>query len=156
MTPSTWLYTIHVLAAVLWVGGLFFAWVILHPVVTAILDTPSRARFWNTLFPRFFRWVWGVVIVLPATGIGILQLNFNGFETAPRYIQIMMGLYLAMVALFLKIQAVQLPQLKRSVSDQDWPTAAQTLKRIRTLAGFNLLLGVIVLIVAAARLNTFS
>ena len=100
--------------------------------------------------------MWGVVIVLPATGIGILQLNFNGFETAPRYIQIMMGLYLAMVALFLKIQAVQLPQLKRSVSDQDWPTAAQTLKRIRALAGFNLLLGVIVLIVAAARLNTFS
>ncbi|GGM07344.1 CopD family protein [Pseudomonas asuensis] len=156
MTPSTWLYTIHVLAAVLWVGSLFFAWVILHPVVAATLDTPTRIRFWNALFPRFFRWVWGAVITLPVTGIGILHLNFNGFETAPRYIQIMMGLYLAMVALFLKIHAIQLPQLRRSVSGQDWLAAAQVLKQIRTLAGFNLLLGISVVIVASARLNAFG
>jgi uncharacterized membrane protein len=67
----------------------------------------------------------------------------------------MIGLYLAMVALFLKIQAVQLPQLKRSVSEQDWPGAGVVLKRIRTLAGFNLLLGITIIVVAAARVTSF-
>src|SRR5471032_272903 len=111
MTPFALVYTLHVLAALIWVGGMFFAWMVLRPAVGAALEGPARLKLWVQVFPRFFAWVWGAVIVLPITGVGMIQLHFTGFETAPRYVQVMMGLYLVMVALFIRIQSLQLPEL---------------------------------------------
>ena len=31
MTPFAALYAVHVLAALVWVGGMFFAWMVLRP-----------------------------------------------------------------------------------------------------------------------------
>jgi len=41
------------------------------------------------VFPRFFIWVWGAVILLPVTGIGMININFSGLQTAPRYVQVL-------------------------------------------------------------------
>lgn len=103
MTAFSLAYTLHVLAALVWVGGMFFAWMILRPAAVAALEGPARLRLWANVFQRFFVWVWVAVAILPISGIGLLQLRFNGFETAPRYVQVMMGLYLVMTALFLSL-----------------------------------------------------
>lgn len=81
----------------------------------------------------------------------MLQLNFGGFETAPKYVQVMMGLYLAMLALFIRVQALQLPALKRAVAAEDWPAGGEVLGKIRRLVGLNLLIGIVVVTVAATR-----
>jgi len=52
------LYLVHVLATVVWVGGMFFAHQCLRPVVRAQLEGPQRLRLWNGVFGRFFPWVW--------------------------------------------------------------------------------------------------
>ncbi len=111
MTPYALVYALHVLAALVWVGGMFFAWTILRPAAVAALEAPARLGLWLEVFRRFFHWVWAAVILLPISGVGMLHLSFNGFAGAPRYVQVMMGLYVAMLALFLRVQALQVPEL---------------------------------------------
>ncbi|POD32934.1 hypothetical protein BKM14_11845 [Pseudomonas syringae pv. syringae] len=151
MTAFSTVYTLHLLAALVWVGGMFFAWMVLRPAVIAALEGHSRLKVWVQVFPRFFAWVWAAVVLLPITGIGMIQLNFTGFETAPRYVQIMMGLYVVMVALFLRIQSLQLPELRRAVEAEQWAEGAAALGNIRRLVGINLIIGLAVVMLAAAR-----
>jgi uncharacterized membrane protein len=151
MTPYAVTYALHLLAALVWVGGMFFAWMILRPAAVSTLEAPARLKLWIEVFQRFFYWVWAAVIVLPITGVGMLNLHFSGFETAPRYVHIMIGLYIAMLALFLRVQALLLPELRRAVAAEDWPSGGAVLGRIRRLVGINLILGLVLIGIAAAR-----
>lgn len=152
MPTYTLLYVLHLLAALLWVGGMFFAWMVLRPAAAGILQPAERLRLWVDVFARFFRWVWAAVLVLPVSGFALLHLRFASFDTAPGYVHAMFGLYLAMLALFLRIALLQLPQLRRAVISEDWPTGAIALGRIRRLVGINLIIGLLIVIIAGARL----
>ncbi|PMU14015.1 MULTISPECIES: CopD family protein [unclassified Pseudomonas] len=151
MTVFSFAYTLHVLAALTWVGGMFFAWMILRPAAVAALDGPARLKLWVNVFQRFFVWVWVAVLVLPISGVGLLQLRFSGFETAPRYVQVMMGLYVVMTALFIRIQALKLPELRVAVAAEDWSAGAAALGQIRKLVGINLIVGLVLVAIASAR-----
>ncbi|CAI8787936.1 putative membrane protein [Pseudomonas sp. IT-196MI5] len=151
MTPFSLIYSLHVLAALVWVGGMFFAWMVLRPAAITALEGPARLKLWVEVFQGFFRWVWVAVVLLPVSGVGMLNLHFNGFESAPRYVQVMMGLYVVMTALFIRIQALMLPELRTAVTGQDWPAGASVLGRIRRLVGINLLVGLAVVAIAAVR-----
>lgn len=91
MTPFALLYALHVLAATVWVGGMFFAWMVLRPAAVAMLQAPERLRLWTDVFRRFFVWVWVAVLVLPISGIGMWHMRFGALESAPRYVHIMAG-----------------------------------------------------------------
>ncbi|WLG97022.1 DUF2269 family protein [Pseudomonas sp. Z1-14] len=151
MTPFALVYTLHLLAALVWVGGMFFAWMILRPAAITALEGPARLKLWVEVFQRFFVWVWVAVVLLPISGVGLIHMRFAGFETAPRYVQVMMGLYVVMAALFIRIQGLQLPALRNAVTAQDWPTGAAVLGKIRRLVGINLLIGLLVVAIGAAR-----
>ena len=151
MTVFALLYALHVLAALVWVGGMFFAWMVLRPAAAATLQAPERLKLWADVFRRFFVWVWVAVLVLPISGIGLWHLRFDGMEGAPRYVHIMAGLYLVMLALFLRIQLLQLPALRRAVEAQSWPEGGAVLGGIRRLVGINLLIGLLVVTLASAR-----
>ena len=81
-----------------------------------------------------------------AQGLGLVDAG-----TVKRVVQVMIGLYLVMLALFLRIQALQLPELRRAIEAQDWPTGGAVLARIRRLVGINLLVGLALVSIAAAR-----
>jgi len=151
MTAFALLYSIHVLAAVIWIGGMFFAWMVLRPAAVSELQAPERLKLWSEVLRRFFKWVWITVLVLPISGIGMWHMRFEGLAAAPRYVHIMAGLFLVMLALFLRIQLLQLPELKRAVSTQSWPEGGAALGKIRQLVGINLLLGLLVVALASAR-----
>ncbi|WP_335943540.1 CopD family protein [Pseudomonas sp. G166] len=151
MTPFALVYTLHLLAALVWVGGMFFAWMILRPAAMTALEGPARLKLWLEVFQRFFVWVWVAVVLLPISGVGLIHVRFAGFETAPRYVQVMMGLYVVMTALFIRIQGLQLPALRSAVTAQDWPAGAAVLGKIRKLVGINLLIGLLVVAIGAAR-----
>ncbi|WP_342649492.1 CopD family protein [Pseudomonas sp. REB1044] len=145
-------YTLHVLAALVWVGGMLFAWLILRPAAVVALEGPARLRLWLEVFRRFFGWVWLAVAVLAISGIGMLHLRFGGFDAAPRHVQVMIGGGIAMFALFMRVQALLLPELRTAVQAEDWASGAAVLGRIRRMVGINLLLGVAVVAVASSRL----
>ena len=142
-------YTLHVLAALVWVGGMFFAWLVLRPATVAALDGPARLRLWVEVFRRFFGWVWVAVAILAISGIGMLHMRFSGFETAPKYVQLMMGGAIVMFALFLRVQALLLPDLRAAVQAEDWPAGAAALGRIRRVVGINLIVGLVLVAIAA-------
>ena len=54
----------HVLTAVIWVGGLFFAYFVLRPVAANMLETHDRLNLWRKVLRRFFHFVWVSVITL--------------------------------------------------------------------------------------------
>jgi uncharacterized membrane protein len=124
---------------------------VLRPAAMKALEGPARLKLWVEVFQGFFRWVWVAVVLLPISGVGMIHLQYESFETAPRYVQVMMGLYVVMTALFIRIQALLLPELRTAVAAQDWPTGAAVLGRIRKLVGINLIVGLVLVAIAATR-----
>ena len=57
MLETTLALTFHILGAVVWVGGMFAAYVCLRPAAGA-LEAPQRLKLWRGFFAKFFPWVW--------------------------------------------------------------------------------------------------
>lgn len=141
--------TLHLLATLVWVGGMFFAYQILRPAALG-LQPPERLPLWLWTFARFFPWVWAAVIILPVTGYWMLFGYFGGFKDAGIYIHIMHALGWAMIALFLHVFFAPYSRFKKAVKNKDYAEAAKHLASIRRLIGINLSLGVVVVIDAVA------
>ena len=138
----------HVLSAVIWVGGMFAAYVCLRPAAGP-LEPPQRLRLWRDFFARFFPFVWASVLLLLASGYFMLITSFGGFAHAPLYINLMQGIGLIMVVLFAWLFHGPWLAFKRAVDASDWPKAAEKLDRIRQIISVNLPLGLIVVVIGA-------
>jgi uncharacterized membrane protein len=145
--------TLHILSVVIWVGGMFFAYLALRPAL-ADQDALSRARIWAAVFKHFFSWVWASIVVLLATGFYMILVNLGGFAQAPMFVQVMMGLGILMMLLFAHVFFAPYKRLRRAGTAGDEAAAKKSMNQIRILIAVNLTLGVIVIIVAMT--GTFS
>ncbi len=139
----------HLLAVVLWVGGMFFAHQCLRPVAAAQLQPPERLRLWSGVFGRFFPWVWVAIITILVTGLWMILVPFGGFKHAALYIHLMFGLGLVMMAIFMHVFFVPFKRLKMAVAAENWPEGGKHLAQIRQLVGINIIIGVITILVGA-------
>ncbi len=137
---------IHLLAAVVWVGGMFFAYMALRPAAVEVLQPPERLRLWDRTFHRFFRWVWLAVTLLLLSGFYMIHL-FGGLFHAPHYVQLMLAMGLAMMAIYVHVFLVRRKRLSPNVAGQDWPKAGAALATIRKLVAANLTLGLLTIAV---------
>jgi len=140
----------HVLAAVIWVGGMFFAYNALRPAAAQVLEPPLRLELWVQVFRRFFVWVWLSIALVLTTGYWMLFTYFGGFASAGLHIHIMHGGGLLMVLIYLHVFFVPYRRLRQAVIIQDYPLAGTQLNIIRKLVGLNTLIGLLVIIVASA------
>jgi uncharacterized membrane protein len=136
------LYLLHVLATVVWIGGMFFAHQCLRPVTVAQLEPPQRLALWRGVFDRFFPWVWGSVILLILSGQGII-LKIGGMAVVPVHVHVMVGIGYLMALIFAYIYFVPYRSLRQHVDAKIWPEAGAALNRIRILVGTNLTLGLL-------------
>jgi uncharacterized membrane protein len=143
MTIYAGLKALHLLFAVLWVGGMFFAYVVLRPSLAAI-EAPQRMLLHTRVFKKFFLVVWHAMPLILITGGAMLALQWN-MATLPWQINAMMGLGLLMAAVFLVIVFGPYRQFRRTT---DRNRMAASLDSIRKLIGVNLILGLITVIVA--------
>jgi uncharacterized membrane protein len=134
---------LHILGAVVWVGGMFAAYVCLRPAAGG-LEPPQRLALWRGFFQRFFPWVWVAVVLLLASGYWMLVTTFGGFAGAPLYINLMQTIGLVMVALYAWLFHGPWLKFKRAVDARAWPDAGAQLNRIRRIIAVNLPLGLIV------------
>lgn len=141
--------TLHLLAAVLWVGGMFFAYMCLRPAALA-LDPPQRMPLWAGAFARFFPWVWAAVVLLPATGYWMIFNVFGGMQQAGLYIHLMQGLGLAMIAIYLHVFFAPYRRFQRAVAAADFSVAGKQLGQIRQMIAINLGMGLLTVIVGSA------
>lgn len=137
--------TLHTLAAVVWVGGMFFAHMALRPALMAE-EPPKRLSVWAQVFPRFFAWVWLSVVILPATGYVMVFMDFGSFEAAGLHVRLMHDVGWVMIALYAFLFFKPFQGLKAAVAAEDWPTGGKNLVMIRRIVTINLTLGVLVIV----------
>lgn len=143
------LVTLHILSAVVWVGGMFFAYMALRPAAAAVLQPPQRLPLWVQTFRNFFPWVWASIVLLLATGYGMVFAVFGGFGGVGIHVHIMQLLGIAMVLLYAHMFFAPFKRLKNHVIIEDWPAAGAQLNQIRRIIGINLSLGLILVAVAS-------
>lgn len=142
--------SLHLLATVVWVGGMFFAYMALRPVAASLLEPPQRLPLWSQVFSRFFPWVWASVIILLATGLWMVFATFGGFGHVGLYIHLMAGLGIVMMLLFMHVFFAPYRRMKQALATNDVPGAGRRLGQIRIIIGINLSLGLIVTVIATA------
>ncbi len=139
----------HILGAVIWVGGMFFAYVVLRPSAGP-LEPAVRLSLWDRVFSRFFLWVWLCVIALLVSGLAMVFVGLGGFARVGAYVQAMMTLGIVMILIFVYVYFAPWQRFHRAVAAADWPAAAQAIERIRRLIGVNVLLGLLTVIVGGS------
>jgi len=137
---------LHLLGVVVWVGGMFFAYMALRPVAASVLEPPQRLNLWAGVFAKFFPWVWlSIALIL---GSGLYMWMALGGMTAPAYVFVMMGLGIVMMLIFAHVFFAAFKKLKRAVAEQAWPAGGAALGQIRMLIGINLSIGLLTIAVA--------
>lgn len=140
---------VHVLAAVIWVGGIFFAYVVLRPATGAI-DAHLRLELWSQVFRRFFPWVWASIAALLLSGYGMVFLGLGGFGGAGVHVHIMQATGWVMIVLFLHLYFAPWPRLRRALAAGDDKMAARQLTQIRWMVGTNVVLGLLTSAIGAS------
>ncbi len=140
-TPSIAI-ALHVLAAVIWVGGMFFSYMILRPAAAG-LDPASRILLWSATFKYFFRWVEVAIALLFITGYWMIFNLLHGFAHLSMSVNVMQGIGIIMLIIFGYIRALPHKCLKAAVAKRDQEAASKALGQIRQLILINLSLGLI-------------
>lgn len=143
------LIALHILAAVVWVGGMFFAYMALRPAAGTLMPE-TRLTLWRGVLGRFFPWVWACIIVLLASGYGIIFLYLGGFAGARLSIHVMQGIGIVMMLLFAHLFFAPWRRFADTVDAKHFPEAAKHLDQIRRIVAINLSLGLITIIVGAS------
>jgi uncharacterized membrane protein len=135
------LKALHVLCAVVWVGGMLFAYVVLRPSLS-VLEPPQRIALHSQVFRRFFLIVWHAMPVILLTGFIMIFAVLGGMASVAWPVHVMLLLGLVMSAIFLAIFFGPYRTFRAS------PGPA-SLEAIRKLIGLNLVLGVVTIVIAS-------
>jgi len=138
--------TLHVLAIVIWVGGMFFAHQVMRPAAVSTLEPTQRLQLWVAGFKRFFPWVWVCIATVLITGFWM----FYQFPKPPIFMHVMLGLGVVMMLIFFHVFFAPYNKLKKAVAGEHWEIGGAALNQIRILVGINTLIGMITIVVATA------
>ncbi len=133
---------IHLLGAVIWVGGMFFALLVLRPSL-AVLEPPQRLALHGQVFKRFFLIVWHAMPLVLLSGYFMLFGMYGGFADADPFIHVMHLVGLIMAAVFIWIFVGPWKRFRTDPASR--PEAANT---IRKLILVNLVLGLLTIAIA--------
>jgi putative copper export protein len=153
--------TTHILAALFWLGGIFFLGLVGAPVLRGVEPAALRQRLFHQLGVRFRAAGWLAIAVLIATGFVNLHyrglLRWDGVLTDPEFWRTplghALGVKLAAVVAMLIVSGVHDfvlgPRAGRASVGSEHATRLR--RRASMVARVNAFLGVVV-VIAAARL----
>ena len=140
---------LHVLSAVVWVGGMFFALLVLRPA-SGPLDPGPRLQLWLRVFERFFAWVFAAVALLLLSGYAMVFGVFGGFAGIGLHVHLMQGTGIVMILLFLHLYFAPWQRFRARLAVGDNAGAAAQLNQIRIIVIVNLALGLITAAIGAS------
>ena len=135
---------LHAVAATLWIGGIFFAFMALRPAAQEVLQPRERLHLWRVAYGKFFRLVWLLITILIATGYYQLFFRFAGFANSQPYLHLMHTIGLIMVVAFCYLYFSLYGKLCRLIDTEDISAASDTLKKMRPVMATNLFLGIVI------------
>ena len=140
------LKAVHVLAVVLWVGGMAFAHFFLRPSL-AVLEPAQRVKLMHAVLGRFFAAVlWAAGLIL-ASGVWVIgrvakqAVQSGGSFAMPLDWSVMSVVGVLMIAIFGHIRFVLYKRLDRAVQAGDMVAGGAALASVRQWVGVNLALG---------------
>ena len=141
MNVWSWVLAVHILCAVLWVGGMFFALLVLRPGL-AVLEPAQRLALHVPVLRRFLLVIWHAMPLILITGFLMVFGLYGGFANLPWAVNLMMlgGIVMAIVFLILFFG----PWRAMRAAPGPGP-----LDRIRRLITINLWLGLITVVLGA-------
>jgi len=142
------LVSLHALAAVIWVGGMFFALVVLRPSAGP-LAPQMRLALMHRVFGLFFPWVWASIVVLLGSGYALILVYYGGFSRVGLHIHIMQGTGIVMMLLFAHLYFAPWRRFCHAVETDAFADAASELGSIRRIVAINLALGLLTVIAGA-------
>ena len=151
------LKAVHLLATIVWIGGMFFMLHCLRPAA-ALLEPPLRLTLLHATMRRFFVAVLAAIVVIAVSGAAMIAMAWAAARRAnlmfnmPLDWYTMIGVFVAMVVVFVHVRWVLFPRLGAAVQAQRWAEGAAAAGAIRWEVMINLVLGIFV--VAAVRLGS--
>jgi uncharacterized membrane protein len=136
---------VHVLSAVVWVGGMFFALLVLRPA-SGPLDPPARLALWRRVFAGFFPWVFAAIVLLLISGF---MLFLGGYAVGP-HVHVMMAIGIVMILIFFHLYFAPWKRFQVALDAGQNAAAAAQLNQIRILVMVNLILGLITAAIGAS------
>lgn len=143
---------VHILAILLWVGGMIFAHCFLRPAV-GTLEPPQRLRLLRDVLSRFLNAVLGAVVLVLVTGAWMIGrvarqvVETGGSFQMPHAWITMAVLGVIMAAIFGHIRFALYPRLNRAVQANDWPAGGAAMQSLKTWVTVNLVLGLLTIAV---------
>jgi len=130
---------LHLVSAIVWLGGMTFMLLALRPVLGDQLAPPQRLPMLAGVLQRFFRLVWGAVALLLLSG-GYM-LAHAGAGAAPLGWHLMAGIGGLMCLIFGHIYFAPYRRLRAAVAAADWPAGGRSAQQITRLVQLNFWLG---------------
>jgi len=134
------LFVLHLVGAILWVGGMAFAILVLRPSL-AVLEPPQRLAVNREVFRRFFLIVWHAMPITLVSGWAMLFVFHGGFAGAHWTVHLMNLTGLVMGAVFVVLWSGPYQAFRAALANARGADAAAALVRIRLLITLNLGLG---------------
>jgi len=134
--------TLHLLAVIVWVGGMFFAHMALRPAANQVLEPAQRLPLMRKVFDSFFPWVWAAVAVILISGFWMMFAVFDAQAIVSQWIMALIGCL--MTAIFIIIYVLPYRRLGAALDSGETAQAGAAMARIRWLIGVNLILGLLV------------
>ncbi|MES2951743.1 MAG: CopD family protein [Pseudomonadota bacterium] len=148
---------LHLVAGIVWMGGMTFMLLALRPAALEVLEPQVRARLMGAVWRRFFSLVLVAIAVLLLTGghmymsaFKAAQLSSGGAVSVPLGWSLMLIIGLVMVLIFGHVYFAGFKKFKHAVAANAWPIAGQAAAQINRLVVINFVLGW--LAIAAVRL----
>lgn len=140
---------IHVLATIIWLGGLFVLSLILWPGLGR-MESVSRLPLWQKILSKFFVWAWVGLASIFVTGISMVFIEFGGFWGVPAIHRINTAIGIPAIGLFVYLYFGPWKQFKTALSSGNLPAAEERLRSTRNIMSAILSLGVIASVVSVA------
>ena len=138
---------LHLIAGIVWMGGMTFMLFALRPAALVSLDAQPRALLMAEVWRRFYVLVLLAIALLFTTGTHLYTATFRAAKLAtgqgsvPLGWNIMLVLGLAMMLIFGHIYFAGFKKYKRAVAAGQWPVAAKAAGLMHTMTLVNFTLG---------------
>ena len=138
---------LHLIAGIVWMGGMTFMLFALRPAALVSLDAQPRALLMAEVWKRFYVLVLLAIVLLFTTGTHLYTATFRAAKLAtgqggvPLGWNVMLVLGLAMMLIFGHIYFAGFKKYKRAVAAGQWPVAAKAAGLMHTMTLVNFTLG---------------
>ena len=130
---------IHLMGAIVWMGGMSLVLLALRPAALRVLQPPLRQQLLLQVLRGFFPLVWLSIALL--LGTGTWAMASVGMAAAPPGWHAMQGIGLLMTVVFAYIYVGPYRRARLAAQGAQWPAVGAELQRIHRLVQLNFALG---------------